>query len=103
MPVPRGSRFAGLPVYEVDAPDGSRRHVIGLRLTRVAEPGGATHRVRQGEAADLIARAALGDELLWWRVLDANPLRYPLDLAPGDVLALPARGEATRADRSRSF
>lgn len=103
MPVPRGSRFADLPVFEVTGPDGLPRHVIGLRLTATDTPGERVHRVRQGEAVDLIARRHLGDEGSWWRILDVNPLRYPLDLAPGEQLRLPAPGQVTRANRARSF
>jgi len=103
MPVPQSSRFAGLPVLEVTAPDGSRRHVIGLRLRTTGEAGAETHRVRQGDAIDLIARRRLGDEQLWWRVLDVNPLRYPLELTPGEQIRLPDPGQATRASRARSF
>jgi hypothetical protein len=103
MPVAPGSRFAGLPVYEVAAPDGSRRHVIGLRLATSGVPGDRVHQSRHGESIDLIARRRLGDERLWWRVLDVNPLRYPLDLAAGDLLTLPEPGPATRASRARSF
>jgi nucleoid-associated protein YgaU len=103
MPVPQRSRFAGLPVLEVTAPDGTRRHVIGLRLTATADAGEQTHRVLQGEEIDLIARRRLGDEQLWWRLLDANPVRYPLDLAPGEQLRLPEPARVTRANRARSF
>ncbi|SBT43176.1 hypothetical protein FHG89_17100 [Micromonospora orduensis] len=103
MPIPPSSRFAGLPVLEVVAPDGSRRHVLGLRLHTTGTAGTETHRVRQGEQIDLIARRRLGDEQLWWRVLDVNPVRYPLDLTPGEQLRLPDPGQATRANRARSF
>ncbi|MDH6464723.1 LysM domain-containing protein [Micromonospora purpureochromogenes] len=103
MPSPQASRFAGLPILEVVAPDGARRHVLGLRLRATDQAGSETHRVRQGESIDLIARRRLGDEQLWWRVLDVNPLRYPLDLTPGEQLRLPDPGQATRATRARSF
>ena len=103
MPIPQSSRFAGLPVLEVTAPDGSRRRVLGLRLQSTAEAGPATHQVTQGDAIDLIARRRLGDERLWWRMLDVNPPRYPLDLTPGEELKLPDQAQATRANRARSF
>jgi len=103
MPIPQSSRFAGLPTFEVTAPDGSRRRVLGLRLRATGDAGPGTHRVRQGDAIDLIARRRLGDERLWWRVLDVNPPRYPLDLAPGEQLRLPDQAQATRAGRARSF
>jgi hypothetical protein len=90
-------------VLEVTAPDGTPRHVIGMRLTATGAAGEQTHRVSQGEAIDLIARDRLGDEQLWWRLLDVNPLRYPLDLTPGEQLRLPEPGLVTRASRARSF
>lgn len=104
MPVTPDSRFASLPVLEVRAPDGTTRRVIALRLT--APPftdDGTRHRVTQGEQIDLLARRFYGDERLWWRILDANPLVYPLDIAPGDELVMPAPGPATRITRARSF
>ena len=103
MPIGANSRFTGLPVLEVTAPDGSRRQVLGLRLRATGEAGPDTHRVRQGDAIDLVARKRLGDEQLWWRVLDVNLLRYPLELRPGEQLRLPDPGQATRASRARSF
>jgi hypothetical protein len=103
MPVSPNSRFAGLPVLEVTAPDGSRRHVIGLGLRGTGAAGDRVHPVRQGEAIDLIAVRLLGDERLWWRILDVNPAVYPLDPGPGDVLRLPDPVPATRANRARTF
>jgi len=103
MPVKPDSRFAQLPVIQVTAPDGSTRQVIALRLA--SPPVGATtvYRLTQGEAIDLLARRFYGDEGLWWRILDANPVLYPLDLQGGDVLNVPAPGPATRVTRTRSF
>jgi nucleoid-associated protein YgaU len=104
MPVKPDSRFARLPVLEVVTPDGKPRRVIALRL--VVPPVSSTttqHLVIQGEAIDLLARRFYGDEKIWWRILDANPVVYPLDIKPGDVLNLPAPGPITRATRARSF
>ena len=104
MPVAPDSRFAELPMLRVRAPDGSVREVIGLRLRR-PEPGPpvAQHLVTEGEVVDLISRIYFGSDGLWWRLLDANPLRYPLDLHAGEVLAVPAPSEATRVTRARRF
>ena len=104
MPVRPDSRFATLPRHQVAGPDGHPREVIGLRL----DPGPlppvvGRHVVTQGEAVDLIARVRLGAEGLWWRLLDANDLRYPLDVEPGDVLDVPGALEATRVTRARRF
>jgi hypothetical protein len=103
MPVPRTTRFVGLPALQVIGPDGLPRQVLGLRLTSEAVAGTAVHRVVQGDGPDLIALRHLGDGELWWRVLDVNPLRYPLDLPPGTLLRLPEAGQVTRANRARSF
>jgi hypothetical protein len=104
VPVSPDSRFAGLPVLDVAAPDGGRRHVVALRLKRPpAGPATARHRLLEGEGIDLIAQRAYGAEDLWWRVLDGNDLVHPFDLRPGQVLALPAPGPASRTTRARSF
>jgi nucleoid-associated protein YgaU len=104
MPVDPTSRFADLPLLDVSASDGTRRHVIGLRIPRtdLGTPIGR-HVLREGEDLDLLARDLLGDEALWWRVLDANPLVHPFDLKPGDVLEIPGPGGATQVTRARSF
>lgn len=103
MPVKSDSRFAALPLVASVAPDGSVRHVVALRLRRPPLDVGARHRVRQGEAIDLLARQLLGDERLWWRILDANPVVYPLDLPPGTTVDVPEPGPAARVTRARTF
>jgi hypothetical protein len=103
VPVPPDSRFASLPILEVTAPDGSRRRVLALPLDRPHLPIAGRHRLSQDEPLDLLAQQLLGSERLWWRLLDANPLVYPLDLRPGDILDVPEPGPATRVTRARSF
>jgi nucleoid-associated protein YgaU len=104
VPVKPDSRFSDLPVLAVRSPDGSERQVIALRLARPLTPTmPARHRVTRDEPLDLLARRLYGDEGLWWQILDANPVVYPLDLAPGALLSLPEPGPATRITRARSF
>ena len=104
MPPRPDSRFANLPRLQAVGPDGRRREVVGLRLHPGPRPPVvARHVVTQGEAVDLIARVRLGSEGLWWRLLDANPRRYPLDVEPGEVLDVPGALEATRVTRARTF
>ena len=103
MPPSPGSRFADLPILTVMGPDGAPRQVVALRLTRPATEVAGRHRVTDGEGIDLLSRRYYGSEALWWRILDANALVFPLDIRPGDVLNLPGQGPATRASRARGF
>jgi phage tail protein X len=104
MPVKPDSRYAGQPILSARAPDGGERQVVALRLrTPRTEPQLRRHRVNQAEPLDLLARRLYGAEGLWWRILDANPIVYPLDLAAGDLLVLPGVAAATRATRARQF
>lgn len=103
MPVKLDSPYARLPILRVETPSGSMTDVVSLRLLPSDTQIAGRHRVIAGEAVDSIARAAYGDERLWWRILDANPLVYPLDVQPGDVLDMPSPGPATRVTRARRF
>jgi hypothetical protein len=104
MPVKPDSRYAGQPILSVRAPDGGERQVVALRLRRErTEPLPRGHRVNQAEPLDLLARRLYGAEALWWRILDVNPVVYPLDLGAGDLLVLPGAAVATRATRARRF
>ncbi|MFC0597818.1 tail protein X [Streptomyces palmae] len=98
-----GSRFTGLPTLTVTAPDGSLRRVVALRLRRPAADTASPYRLADGEGLDLLARRFYGTEALWWRILDANPPVFPLDLHTGDVLNMPQPGPATRTTRAREF
>jgi hypothetical protein len=67
-----GSRYAGLPVIEMRAPDGSVRRLGAPRV--VAEPPlSGSYEVRAGDRLDLIALEATGDSTRWWALADANP------------------------------
>ncbi len=104
MPVKPDSRYAELPMLDTAAPDGGERRVLALRLERPAEPVEAVpYRLRHGETVELLARRFFGDERLWWRLLDANPLIHPFDLEPGDVINVPRPSAATRTTRARRF
>ena len=104
MPVAPDSRYANLPLLAVTAADGSQRNVIELRLqSQVTDVQTAAYRARAGDTVDSLARKSYGDEHLWWKILDANPVVYPLDLKSGDVLELPRLGTATTITRARRF
>jgi len=104
MPVKPDSRFADLPLLQVRVPDGTLRRVIALRLRRPMTNTIVTqHMVSQDEPIDLLAKRLYGGESLWWRILDANPVVFPLDIQSGTVLDLPAPGPVTRITRTRRF
>jgi len=104
MPVKPNSRYRNLSTLKAVAPDGTTHEVISLRLRHDQIPRvSQVHRLTQGESLDLLARRFFGDERLWWRILDANPVIYPLDFQSGDKLNIPALAPATRITRARSF
>ncbi|HEY8947052.1 MAG TPA: hypothetical protein VIM73_22565 [Polyangiaceae bacterium] len=104
MPAKPDSQFAASPTLVVRAPDGSERRVLALRLGRPpSAPEVARHVLVEGEGVDHLARRFYGNERLWWRILDHNPVVHPFDLGPGDTLAIPGSSTATRVTRSRRF
>jgi len=104
MPLTADSRYANLPLIAVTAADGSQRNVVELRLqSQVTDVQTTPYSVRRGDAVDFLARKFYGDEHLWWRILDANPNVYPLDIKSGDALQIPSAGGATTVTRARGF
>jgi hypothetical protein len=83
------SRYFGLPVIEVRAPDGSVRRLGAPRV--VPEPPlGASYEARAGDRLDLLALDATGDSARWWTLADANPFRDATRLEqPGQQIDLP--------------
>jgi len=81
-PFPPGSRYAGVALAQVVAPDGTVR--VYLRRRFVPAPARfATlreHVVSEGERLDQIAARAFGDPGLWWRLADANGALRPDEL-----------------------
>jgi nucleoid-associated protein YgaU len=108
MPVPISSRYRGLGVQ--DAPDAHadtrpsvpiRRHppeAIDTRSTQYR------HRLTGVETVEYLAFRFYANSESWWRIADANPIRFPLDFRPGDALTVPSSNElATSIDRTRTF
>lgn len=106
MPVSPDSRFAQQPLLHVLSPDGTPQVAVALPLDSKSGGDGSgtgTYRLSQEQALDLVAKQVYGDESLWWRILDANPVVYPFDLKAGDALKLPPAGVSTAAVRTRTF
>jgi hypothetical protein len=80
-PFPNGSRYAGLPLAEIEI-DGepvryvTRRFVPGPeRFALLRE-----HVVTAGERPDTVAATQLGDPEQYWRLCDANNVLHPCEL-----------------------
>lgn len=105
MPLLIQSRYRGLPVYQVEQPDGSTRATVAIRPStppvRTAQP--FRHTVAGLEGIEYLAWRYYGSSDAWWRIAEANPLAFPLDLAPGASVAIPALEDLGRIERTRSF
>jgi nucleoid-associated protein YgaU len=101
MPVPINSRYASLPIHDAPAPDGTTHPTIGLRPPPDPSGGPFKHRVVGGETIESIANRYLGSSDAWWRIADANPLVFPMDLTPGQMLVIPDGSSPRRVSRSR--
>jgi len=92
----RTSRYHDVGTIEVDGK-------VSLRQRRPppteAYPDAIEHTVVGRETLESIAFRYYGREDLWWRIADANPGRFPLDWAAGDVVRIPPIRVATRTPR----
>lgn len=89
MPLDPTSRYAGLPVIEVAAPDGSVRRLGAPRVAPAPRLRGSFE-VRPGARLDLLAQDAAGDSTRWWLLADANPWADAARLErPGQIVDLP--------------
>jgi len=96
MPVSRFSRYYGLDTLRRgDKISSVQRPAIRSEITRDS----ITHTLIGGETLDQLAKHYYGREDLWWRIADANPMRYPLDWRPGDRIVIPPIRIATRVAR----
>jgi hypothetical protein len=88
----RGSRYEDVPEAEIGGPDGRTIRYKRQRFIPELESGRATRLVREGDRADLLAYAALGDPEAFWRLCDLNRTMRPVDLAaaPGTRIAIPS-------------
>ena len=101
MPVPINSRYATLPTYDAPSADGTAHPTIGLRPPPPGTGGPFEHRVVGGETIESIAHRYLGSSDAWWRLADLNPHVFPMDLVPGQMVAIPTGSEVGRVTRTR--
>jgi len=79
---PPTSRYSGLEVAELTAPNGEK---VPYLRRRFVPPSNAfdlleEHRVLQGERLDVIAARRLGDPQMFWLICDANDAIRPEEL-----------------------
>lgn len=101
MPVGPFSRYASLPILEVQhATRGTTRSLPIRRLpVPPPPPGSRQHRYAGFETADLLALKYFGRGELYWHLMDANGGRLPEAFQPGETLLIPPSDMATRVVR----
>jgi hypothetical protein len=103
MPVSNNSRYARVPVIEAADTNGKVRPTIGIRPGTSVLPAIYAHRVIAAESLESLAWRHYRNSSYWWRIADANGLKFPLDWTPGELLGLPAVSDVGRIERRRSF
>ena len=108
MAVPITSRYRSLGIQEAPDAAGVQHPAVPiLRHSPSAIDPRQTqyrHRITGTEGIEYLAFRFYGNSESWWRIADANPVQFPLDVRPGDAVAVPSGDEAARTeDRSRNF
>lgn len=103
MTVGPSSRYRQLSAYPAPAADGTVRPTLPIRRSATPPPATYRHRVSGVEDVEYLAWRYLQDSESWWTVADANPVRFPLDIAAGDVIAVPVGDRPRGVDRTRMF
>lgn len=104
MPVSLRSRYARLPVYQAKDKHGTTRATIPIRrrldgdtVTRL------TYTMKAPETIEYLAWQFYKSSQEWWRIADAMPLGFPLDLPPGTRVSVPDVTQAGLIERTRRF
>ena len=101
MPVGPFSRYANLPILEVQHATRGTTRSLSIRRPPVPSPPPRSQQCRYTgfETADLLALKYLGREELYWHLMDANGGRLPEAYEPGETLLIPPLELATRVVR----
>src|SRR5574340_651783 len=104
MPVSSSSRYFNQPVYDTTDSAGDTHPTVAMRPAAATPvPVVYQHTVAALETLESLAWRTFNSSEAWWRIADANPLVFPLDWAPGDVVSLPVRTSRGRVERTRRF
>ena len=103
MPVTSRSRYFNHPVHRVRDASGEEHEALSIRPAPAPPgPSGVTQHLVSGlESIEYLAWRYFGSSDNWWRIADANPLRFPLDFHPGAKVAIPAAADVGRVQRTR--
>lgn len=94
MSILRGSRYQGVPFTGIKTLDGKTRKFLHDRRIFSAKDIGTNsieYVVQGEEELDSIADKFYDDETLWWLIADVNDIEFAFDVAPGDIIIVPAR------------
>lgn len=100
MPVNTSSRYARVAVVEAPDAFGVRRAAIGIRPFDSSLPVIVSERLTGLDTLESVAFKNYRNSAAWWRIADANPLKFPLDWTAGDIVALPSDVEVGRVERA---
>lgn len=104
MAVDITSRYwASGTVTAEDGEDGAR---VSLPIRRTPAPRRVhtvNHLATGSESIEYLAWRFYRRSQIWWRIADANPLAFPLDLKPGNRVAIPSAETAGEVIRRRRF
>ncbi|MFF3407478.1 hypothetical protein ACFYW8_14990 [Streptomyces sp. NPDC002742] len=105
MSVSITSRYRQAAVYPAVDATGSTRATVAIRRYTPPAAGDITyeHRVTGVEDIEYLSWRYFGDSQVWWRIADANPVAFPLDLRPGAALSVPASQDIGQVSRDRVF
>ncbi len=105
MPVNPASRYKGLQVYDAVDSRGVSHPTVAQRPhdRSLQDHTLVQHRLTAAEDLESLAHRYYGSSEAWWRIADANALRFPWDWEPGASLRIPGSAEVGRIERTRRF
>jgi hypothetical protein len=102
MPVTLSSRYAGQTATPA-AGGGPAGLPIRRHEPLPPDTPRTSYQMTGTETLESIAARYFGRSEEWWRIADANPLKFPLDWRAGDVLVVTSAEEPGLIVRDRRF
>ncbi len=96
------SRYNGHPAFTATDRNGVARTTLPMRVPLDLTTGDHfQHTVAVNQSMEFLANRYYGDSELWWRIADANPLVFPLDVSSGERLSVPSAATIGSIIRTR--